>query len=97
MKRSISVSIAGHRLAVKSDAAETYVRSLAELVDRKIRGMAGVKVPTYELAVLAALSIADDLLRERAERRSLTKKIRERSERALRVLDAAMAVEEKTA
>lgn len=88
------VTIAGQKLAMKSDAAESYVRTLAAHVDAKLRDLlGGVKLPTYGHAVLAALGIADELFRERAERRSLRRRVRERVERIARALDGAAAEE----
>lgn len=89
-KRSIVVSIAGQKISVRTDAAESYVRQLAEHVDTQVKEqLAGSRMPTFGMAVLAALAIADDLFRERAERRSLRRRVRERAERMVRILDAA--------
>jgi cell division protein ZapA len=85
LKRSVAVRIAGQRYTIKSDAEETYVQSLAELVDDKIRRVqrASKTAPPEAVAVLAALQIADDLVRERAGRAELRRRVREKS-RAIR-------------
>ncbi len=83
MKRSISITIAGQKYTIKSDAEERYVHSLAELVDDKIRevqrGAQGKVVTRDAVAVLAALQIADDLVRERNARVELRRRVREKS------------------
>lgn len=85
------VTIAGQRLAVRSVATESYVRTLAGHVDARFREQLGSnRVPAYNTAVLAAMGMADELFRERAERRSLVRKVRERTERILRALDGAV-------
>ena len=95
MKRSISITIAGQRYTIKSDAEESYVHSLAELVDDKIRQVQkGAKAaPRDALAVLAALQIADELFRERNGRAELRRRVREKS-RAMRAI-LARAVQDE--
>jgi cell division protein ZapA len=89
MKRSISISIAGQKYTIKSDAEESYVHSLADLVDEKIKQVQrGAKTASRDaVAVLAALQIADDLVRERNGRAELRRRVREKS-RAIRALIA---------
>ena len=87
MKRSVSVSIAGQRLIVKSEAPDVYIRTLAEFVEGKIQEAKGDRsAPVAGAVALAALNIADDLFRERAGRSALRKKVRERSRKILDLL-----------
>lgn len=87
MKRSVSVSIAGQRLVVKSAAPDAYIRTLAGYVEGKIREARGDRsAPALSAVALAALNIADDLFRERAGRAALRKKVRERSRRMIELL-----------
>ncbi len=85
MKRSFSVTIAGQRYSLKSDADEHYVQSLAGYVDEKIREVqrASKQVATHQVAILAALQIADALFREKRRRAELRNRVRERSRRML--------------
>jgi cell division protein ZapA (FtsZ GTPase activity inhibitor) len=89
VKRSVAVTIAGQRFTLKSDADESYVQSLAGLVDEKMReverGTQGKLKPLEAVAVLAALQLADELERERARRGRLREQIRART-RAIRAL-----------
>ncbi len=89
MSRSVKVTIAGQSFSVKTDAKPKYVKDLATFVTER---MAQVKkssriATTQSLALLAALSIADDLLQEREALAKLKREVRERSERILRHLD----------
>ncbi|RMD84731.1 MAG: cell division protein ZapA [Candidatus Dadabacteria bacterium] len=74
MKNTIAISIAGQSLTIRADDDEQYVRALAAFVDGKIReisrGQQGIT--TLNLALTAALAIADELfkLRESQERMS---------------------------
>ncbi len=81
-KRSISVTIAGHPLTIKSDANEAYVQGLAKLVNDRVRAVqeAGKSVPMHAAALLAALQIADELAHERSGRAELRKRIRDKAQ-----------------
>ncbi len=74
MKSTIAITIAGQSLTIRSDDDEQYVRALAAFVDGKIReisrGQQGIT--TLNLALTAALAVADELfkLRESQERMS---------------------------
>lgn len=63
MKRELTIQVAGQTLTIRSDEAETYVAGLAAFVDGKIRdvsrGQPGVS--TLSLALMAALTIADEV------------------------------------
>lgn len=88
-KKSVAVNIAGQRYVVRSDADETYIRTLAEFVDAQIdeiRDAARI-VPTQKLAVLSALNIADELFQERRKREQLKERVREKSKAVLGFLD----------
>ncbi len=81
MKRSVAVSIAGQHYTIKSDAEEAYVQSLARLVDDKVREVQrGAKTaPLEAVTMLAALQLADELVRERSRRADLRRRVREHS------------------
>lgn len=94
MKRSIQVEIAGQSLSIKSDESPHYVAALAEYVDTQIREMSGAKRSTLNVqrvALLAALSIADELFRER----DLHRNFREGVQARLSALEAALAEHER--
>lgn len=63
MMRDIPIDIAGQEIKIRSDEDEDYVRSLASFVGQKMsevgRGQKGVT--TLNLALTAALTIADEL------------------------------------
>jgi cell division protein ZapA len=94
MKRSISITVAGQKYTIKSDAEESYVHTLAELVDDKIRQVQrGAKAASRDaVAVLAALQIADDLQRERSGRAELRKRVREKSRLIRALIDREVPV-----
>jgi cell division protein ZapA len=96
LKRSVAVTIAGQRYTIKSDAEESYVQSLADLVDAKVRELQrGAKAASvHAVAVLAAMQLADELRRSRDEldrerdrRAQLRHRVRETSRHIRALLD----------
>jgi cell division protein ZapA len=68
-KRHVAkVNIVGEEYAIRSDATPEHTRSVAAYLDREIRKVLGANslMETHKAAILAAMSITDDLLRERA-------------------------------
>ncbi len=85
MKKAVAVTIAGQRISLKSDADESYVQLLADYVDEKIRDLQprAQRAGAHELAMLAALRIADDLFCERRQRAELRQAVRRQAEQML--------------
>lgn len=83
------VNIAGQRLTVKSDADETYIRTLAGYVDRRIEEVGGSVRPgqLQKLTILAALNLADELFQERRKRGQLKEKVRARAANMLEFIE----------
>jgi len=84
-KASVTVRIAGEEHTIRANAEPEYTRRCAALVDermREIRSQAGL-IETHKAAILAALSITDELFqaREGAEE--------SRSDVASRILEVA--------
>ena len=71
---SLRVSIVGDEYTLRSNAPEAHTRAVAEHVDRVIRQVlsTGTVIETHKAAILAALQIADELLRARADADALT-------------------------
>lgn len=63
MKRATDVEIYGQTFTVTSENDEQYVRTIASVVDQRMRQMAGSTKGTVPLrvAIMAALSLADEL------------------------------------
>ena len=82
-KRSVEVHIYGQKYVIRSESSEEYVREVASLVDRKMREVAqrGRSVSTLNVAVLAALNIADELLKSSRDNEELLKRIKDQTER----------------
>jgi cell division protein ZapA len=80
-KRSVIVNIAGQRLTVKSDADETYIRTLAGYLDRRMEEVRSSSRPasSQKLAMLVALNLADELFQERRKRGELKQRVRDKA------------------
>ena len=64
MTKTIDVEIYGQRYSVNGEADESYVKQLAEMVDKQMKQVAaGMRSATpAKLAVLAAFNLAHELL-----------------------------------
>ncbi len=89
VSRSVKVTVAGTRLAIKTDAKPKYIKELAAYVTEKIDEIkaSGKTATTQSLALLAAMSIADELYELRDEQSQLKREVRERTNRILRSLE----------
>ena len=79
---------------MRTDAKPAYINELAEFVTQKMdeARTSGRVVTTQTLALMAALTIADELFELRSSQLELKRQVRERSERILRYLDREAAV-----
>jgi len=77
------VEIFGQRYPLRSEAPEGYVREVAGFVDRTMREVAERTgaVSALQVAVLAALHIAEEYIRDRRNSEEIRKRLRERVER----------------
>lgn len=66
-KTKVRVNIYGEEYAIRSEGDESYIREVAEYVDRKMRDIA-TRLPNKSpsrVAILAALNITDELFVEK--------------------------------
>ena len=71
--KGVNVEIMGQSLVVASDSGDEWARSLAATVDEKIRHIraSGQSVNSINLAILAALTFAEELERLRRDHQAL--------------------------
>lgn len=92
MKRKVEVTLLGQRFTLRSEQDVAYVHSLANFVSRKLEEIRHQTrtVSSHDLALLAALNIADELFqceRRNAEARG---ELREFSQTLLENVDATL-------
>lgn len=90
-KHSVKVAILGEEYALRSDATPEHTRAVAEHVDGAVRQVmqSGTVVETHKAAILAALQIADELLRARASLAEMTEAVEQLSGEVRRWLPPA--------
>ena len=89
-KSSVSVRIAGEEHTIRANAEPEYTRSCARYVDERIseiRGK-GTVIETHKAAILAALSVTDELFQVRDELERLKKEVTSRTTNLVRRLEA---------
>ena len=78
MKNKIVVSIGGKSYTMVASEDESYVRKCAELVDRQLTEVsAGGRLSQSDAAVLAAMNIADQLMKEQEASENLRRQVKE--------------------
>ena len=83
MKNTIKVIIDGRDYNMVAVEDEAYVRRCAELVDQQIREVsAGGRLSQADAAVLAAMNVADMLLKEQEASENLRRQVKENLEEA---------------
>ena len=92
----VEIRVLGQNFSVKSDSDETHVREVARYVNEKIDEiMRKTKtVSSLNVAILTALNIADDLLKEREKRMVLLKEIGLKSKDLIEKIDVKMGGKE---
>ena len=65
------VNIVGEEYTIRSDATPEHTRAVAAYLDREIKKVLGANalIETHKAAILAAMSITDELFRERTTAR----------------------------
>ena len=82
-RNEVRVQIFGTSYTIRGEADAAYVQNVAAYVDAKMREI-NEKLPVAsvaKVAVLASLNLADELFREREERRRLSQRVTERADR----------------
>jgi cell division protein ZapA len=94
--RVVHVEIHGQQYPIRSGLDPAYVTELAAYVDQKMRVASRETTAgdTLKIAVLAALNIADECFRVRAEERDHRDTITSRAEALERMLDLALGLDE---
>ncbi|HVP71157.1 MAG TPA: cell division protein ZapA [Gemmatimonadaceae bacterium] len=77
-RSSVKLSIVGEEFAIRTDEPPEHTRAVADHVDRAIRSVqsAGAASDPRKAAILGALEIADELLKERALRTQMAEQLR---------------------
>ncbi len=91
--RVVHVEIHGQRYAIRSDLDPQYITQLAVYFDEKMR-LASTEIQSADtlcVAVIAALNVADELFRARADGHGLGDQLRARAADIERIVDAVLS------
>jgi cell division protein ZapA len=96
-KQSVKVNIFGEDYPIKGDSETFYIQKVANYVDLKMKEVAdrmSNKLP-LRVAVLAAMSITDELFKEKEEKDKKLKDVEVKSQSLLDLLDGRLSQEER--
>ena len=92
----VYIEVHGQRYPIRTSLDTRYVMELAAFVEQRIR-LAAESAPSSDavgLAILAALNIADEYFRARAEVQNADPDLASRAEALERIVDQALALAE---
>jgi cell division protein ZapA len=95
-KQSVKVNIFGEDYPIKGDADADYIQEVARYVDETMKEVSerlSNKLP-LRVAVLAAMSITDELFKERGDKEKTLLNLEERSQSLLEQLDSRIGRED---
>jgi len=77
MKKAVEVEIMGQKFTVTSDADEDHVRKVAAYVNEKMEEVSSSSklIPKFNVAMLAALNIADDYQKVKESHESILNRL----------------------
>jgi cell division protein ZapA len=80
-ERLVEIRVFGQTYTVKTDAEEDYIQNVARYVNEKMEEVLKKtkSVSTLNVAILTALNIADDLLKEKEKRIALLQEVEAKS------------------
>lgn len=95
-KTIVTVTIAGDEYTIRTDATAEYTRECAEHVDKIIAEIKsqGTIVEAHKIAILAALSLTDQLFRTRAEGEAMRKEVAAFADRLVADIERRIAPED---
>jgi len=98
-QRIVTVEIHGQRYAVKSDLDQAYIAELASYLDQKMRLAADElsSADSLRVAIIAALNLADELYRARAEKTGVGDRVLEKTAEIERLVDAVLSGQQRIA
>ena len=85
MRNKVVVTIAGREYTMVAVEDETYVRKCADLVDQQLKQISSGSLSQADAAVLAAMNLADQFLKEQQASDDLRRQVKENLEDANRL------------
>ena len=91
MKKNYNINILGQELSVLSDADDEHVAKVIQLVTEKMAEIlkSANNLKALDVAILAALNVAEDLLKLRGVNKELCDQLESRSEKLIQLIENA--------
>ena len=95
-ERLVEIKVLGQTYTVKTDSDENHIQEVARYVNEKIEEILRKtkSVSSLNVAILTALNIADDLLKEKEKRLALLKEVGMKSKDMVEKIDLGLAGKE---
>jgi cell division protein ZapA len=95
-ERVVEIKVFGQTFSVKTDADEDHIQTVAQYVNEKMDEVLRKtrSVSTLNVAILTALNIADDLLKEKEQRKALLREVEVKSKDLVDKINVRMAGKE---
>jgi cell division protein ZapA len=95
-ERLVEIKVFGQNYTVKTEAGEEHIQEIARYVNEKMDEVLKrtKSVSTLNVAILTALNIADDLLKEREKRITLLREIEVKSKDLAEKIDTKIGGKE---
>jgi len=96
-ERLVEIKVFGQTYTVKTDAEEDHIQEVAQYVNEKVNEVLKKtrSVSSLNVAILTALNIADDLLKEREMRKALLQEIEAKSKDLAEKIDVGIGESER--
>jgi cell division protein ZapA len=95
-ERLVEIKVFGQTYTVKTDAEEDHIQEVARYVNEKMDDVLKKtrSISTLNVAILTALNLADDLLKEKEKREDLLREIEMKSKDLAEKIDLRLNGEE---
>lgn len=93
MKKSFEVKVLNQKFVLKTDSDERYVQKVADLVNEKVFNIQEKtkSVSSLNVAILAALNIADDYYKIKSKRSNKVASVEKRLRELMQILESEVA------
>lgn len=75
--RNVDVTVMGRTLTLRTDEPDAHVKAVTEYVNARFQELGGgAALPSQNVLLLTAMTLADELLKERTRHRALKEAVR---------------------
>jgi len=87
--KAVEVSIMGQKFMVRSESSEDYIQEVSKFVDNKVTEVMHKtnSVASVNVALLAAMNIADEYMKYRQEKQDRTAKVEKKINDMIELID----------